>query len=199
MVQAVAAIALIVASRMTASAGWKLSAAAVIGLALSAPLLGHPAAVTDLPALALAFDATHTLTAGIWTGGILVLALVAAPALVHVASADRIPVARHLLHLFTPLALVSALVIVISGVGSAWLQLRDLEALWASAYGQALLRKLVLVVVVAGLGAYHWRVARHSLGSERSLGRLRLSLGIDVMAVLAVLVLTAVLTGTSPP
>jgi putative copper export protein len=86
-----------------------------------------------------------------------------------------------------------------TGVSSAWLQLRDVGLLWNSPYGLALIRKVVVVLFIVVLGAYHWRIAQPSLDTERSLVRLRTSLALDVILVVLILALTAVLTGTAPP
>jgi putative copper export protein len=57
----------------------------------------------------------------------------------------------------------------------------------------------MVVLVIAALGAYHWRVVQPSVGTDRSLRLLRGSLVLDVALVLMVLVLTGILTGTAPP
>ena len=90
-------------------------------------------------------------------------------------------------------------VLVITGAVEAWLQLGSVSALWNSEYGTALVRKLVFVMLVAALGAYHWRFAQPALTTDRSLTALRWSIALDVVFLLGVLVLTAILTGTAPP
>ena len=94
--------------------------------------------------------------------------------------------------------LTAAALLVVLGSALA-LQLGGLSALWNSAYGNALLRKLAFVAAIAALGAWHWRFAQPALGSERSLRVLRWSIAVDVVFLLAVLALTAILTGTAPP
>jgi copper transport protein len=167
-------------------------------LAVSAALLGHPAAV-NVPTLAVGVDAVHVLAAGGWAGAILALSAVAVPQLGRTPAHDRLPLVRTMLRAFSPLALICATALLITGATIAWLHLPDLESLVASQYGLALLRKVVIVVMIAAVGAYHWRVAQPRLDSERAVSRLRASLAIDVVLVLVVLVLTAVLTGTAPP
>lgn len=198
MLMVIAAGVLLVALRSTPARRWRLAAAAAVGLATAAAMLGHPAAVPDAQGIAIGVDATHALAAGGWAGGVFVLAL-AFPEAMRTRGDERLTLARSLLRAFSPMALVCAAVLLVTGAASAWLQLRDIGLLLNSAYGLALVRKVVAVLVIAALGAYHWRVAQPSLDSDRSVSRLRTSLALDVMLVVAVLVLTAILTGTAPP
>jgi copper transport protein len=199
MLQVAAAIALLLVLRSKTSARWRVLAGIAVALAISASLLGHPAAVMDMPVLAVGLDAVHALAAGGWAGAILVMSIAALPQVARVAADHRWHLARNLLGAFSPLALTCASVLVLTGAASAWLQIRDLSLLIDSGYGLALVRKVVTVLLVVALGAYHWRVVRQSMDTERAVARLRISIAVDVALVLVVLVLTAVLTGTAPP
>ena len=199
LLQVVAAISLLFVLRSGRAARWRALAVVAVALAISASLLGHPAAVADVPLLAVGFDAVHALAAGGWAGAILVMSIVAVPAVVRGPADQRLLFARNMLRAFSPLALTCAAVLVVTGAASAWLQLRDPGLILGSDYGLILLRKVVIVLLIAVLGAYHWRVAQPSLDGERSVARLRTSLAVDIALVLLVLVLTAILTGTAPP
>jgi copper transport protein len=199
LLQVSAAIALLLVLRLTGAARWRLLAGIAVALAISAALLGHPAAAPNVPRLAVGLDAVHILGAGGWAGAILVMSIAVLPQAVRVSADHRLPLARNLLRAFSPLALTCAAVLVVTGAGSAWLQLGDLGFLFGSPYGLVLVRKVVVVLMIAALGAYHWRVAQPSLDTERSITRLRTSIALDVALVLLVLVLTAILTGTAPP
>ena len=198
LLQVVAAIALLFILRSKTNPRWRILAGISVPLAFSASLLGHPAAVMDVPFLAVGLDAVHTLAAGGWAGAILVMSIVAVPQVVRGSADQRLPLARNMLRAFSPLALTCAAVLVLTGAASAWLQLRDPGLVLGSAYGLVLLRKVVIVLLIAALGAYHWRVAQPALDTDRSVARLRTSLAFDVALVLLVLVLTAILTGTAP-
>lgn len=197
--QVVATIGSLLVLRFELAARWRILAGIAVALAFSASMLGHPAAVGDVPFLAVGTDAIHVLAAGGWVGAILVMSIAAIPQVVKVSAGDRLVLARNLLRAFSPLALTCAAVLIITGSISAWLQLRDVGLVLDSAYGLALLRKVVIVLAIAALGAYHWRVAQPSLDSERSIERLHVSLVFDIVLILLVLVLTAILTGTAPP
>ena len=195
----VSVIAMLLVFRSRISGRWRILAGLALVLAIATSMFGHPAAVIDRPFAAMGLDAVHALAAGGWAGTILVMAIAAVPQVVRWPADQRLPLARSMLRAFTPLALICAAVLVITGAAGAWLQLRDLGLVLGSDYGLVLLRKVVIVLLIAVLGAYHWRVAQPALETERSVARLRLSLSLDVALVLLVLILTAILTGTAPP
>lgn len=199
LLQVLAAITLLLVLRSKTPGRWRLAAGAAVALAISASLLGHPAAVADVPILAVGFDAIHGLAAGGWAGAILVMSIAAMPQIVRGPADQRLLLARNMLRAFSPLALTCAAVLVITGAASAWLQLRDPGLVLGSEYGLALVRKVVIVLLIAALGAYHWRIAQPALDTGHSVARLRTSIAFDVALVLLVLVLTAILTGTAPP
>jgi putative copper export protein len=171
----------------------------MLPLGVSAALLGHPAAVTQVPLLALGVDATHVLGAGGWAGTIVVIAMAALPQLLRMPHEHRLPLVRSMLRAFTPLALTCAVMLVLTGAASALLQLGNLWLVFSSDYGSILVRKVVLVLLMAVLGAYHWRIAQPFLTTERSFTLLRRSLAVDVALVLMILILTSILTGTAVP
>ena len=199
LLQMLATISLLVALRSRPSVRRRLAFVAVAGVTVAAAMLGHAAAVTGLGILPIGVDASHALAAGGWAGGIIVLAVAVLPAMARVAEGERLMVARSVLRAFSPLALACAGILAVTGVMSAWLQLRDLNLLLNSPYGLALTRKLVFVLLIGAVGAYHWRVAQPSLATNGAVQRLRVSLASDATLVALVLVLTAMLTGTSPP
>ena len=193
-----ATTAVIIFARQSSPALWKRIAGAGFLLAIASPFLGHPAATVGAP-IAMGMDAIHVVAAGGWGGSLLMLALAVVPRAAVVGDDERACVLRALLRAFSPVALSCAFALLVTGSIEALLQLGGLSALWGSAYGQALLRKLVLVAIIAALGAWHWRFAQPTLGSERSVRVLRWSIAMDVGFLLAVLALTAILTGTVPP
>ena len=199
LLQVGAAVALLLALRSALAARWSVLAGIASLLAISSPFLGHPSAVTDVPVVAMGFDAVHVLAAGGWAGAILVMAVAALPQVLTISADARLQFVRTMLRAFSPLALTCAAALFVTGAASAWLQLRDLGLVLGSPYGLVLLRKVVLVLLIAVLGAYHWRVAQPSLDTDRSIARLRRSIALDVVLVLLVLILTAILTGTTPP
>ena len=199
MLQLAATIALLFGLRASKPMRWNALAIVCVALAISASFLGHPAAVPEVAALAMGLDAVHVLAAGGWAGSIIVLAIAALPLILSVPTGHRVETARNLMRAFSPLALSCAAILTVTGAIGGWLQLRELGLVFGSPYGLVLFRKVMVVLLIAALGAYHWRVVQPSVGSDRSLRLLRGSLVVDVALVLLVLVLTAILTGTTPP
>ncbi len=111
----------------------------------------------------------HELSAALWLGTLFVLTSAGLPAVF------RSDVPRHLrgggaaelISRFSPLALVSASVLGLSGVTTAWLHLHVLSNLWTTPYGKVLIAKLCLVAIVLALGAWNWRRMTPALGQEQ--------------------------------
>lgn len=114
-------------------------------LALSSA--GHAAAIR--PALwGIGTDALHLVSAGVWAGGIVVLASVAA------RSGGEW---RKLLDRFTPIAIPAFLVTVSTGVLRGTQELSQLSDLWTSGYGRVLLAKSSGVLLMIPLSVLAWR------------------------------------------
>jgi putative copper resistance protein D len=101
---------------------------------------------------------------------------------------------------FSPLALVAASGLALSGVVTAWRHLHYFAALWTTPYGWTLILKLCVVGAVVGLGAWNWRRVRPALGTEEAAHRLRRSATAELALSALVLAITAVLLSVpSPP
>jgi len=194
-----ACIIAIVAALKAGAARWRVAEAAAFVLALSFAFSGHAAAATHLRALAVSADALHILAAGSWLGTLLGVAVVAMPACLAQDEGTRGAAAADFVNAFSPVALTSAGVLVVTGVIAAWLHLGSWHAFVASDYGRTLLIKLALVATVVALGAINWRILRPALGTEAAARRLRRSAALELVAAAAVLAATAVLVAASPP
>jgi putative copper export protein len=149
--------------------------------------LGHAAADEQWPLAARVLDALHLVTVGAWIGGLLVTLLI-----------TRVPVfsLRDLAwRTFSRTATVAAPTALLTGVLSGVRVLRGAtpSAIAASDYGRMLVLKTALVLVVLGIGAAQRR--RIARGAQPESARVWTEVGVAV----AVLVVTAVLTGTEPP
>ncbi|NBE51441.1 copper resistance CopC/CopD family protein [Streptomyces boluensis] len=98
-------------------------------------------------AVAMPVDVLHLLAVAVWFGGLTAL-LVA----LHRAPADQ-PVGRNAVRRFSRLAFGSVLVLVATGLYQSWRQVGSWNALVSTAYGQLLLVKIGLVVVLVGLAS----------------------------------------------
>ncbi|MFF8448852.1 copper resistance CopC/CopD family protein [Streptomyces leeuwenhoekii] len=116
------------------------------GLAASWAMAEH--ASTGLqPGIAMPVDVVHLLAAAAWLGGLaaLLVALYRAPA--------ETPVEASAVRRFSRLAFGSVLALVATGVYQTWRQLGSWSAWTETRYGQLLLVKIGLVVVLIGVAA----------------------------------------------
>ena len=131
-------------------------------------LSGH-AADSGTLSLAVLLDWLHLLAVSAWVGGLLYLALVLRR---WIASAEPEVSALALMtsvERFSILAALSVAVILATGSYQIWQRVGSLQALLHTEYGQTLLAKLVLVLVLLGMGALNRYVicpkfSRHATG-----------------------------------
>jgi copper transport protein len=157
-------------------ASW-LVPAAVVGTAATIAAAGHAAAAGLID---IAVDTLHALTAGLWVGGLVVL----------VALGRSVPPRG--LHHFSTLALASVLTLIVTGALNSLRQMNAVEELWQTRYGLTLLVKLMLVAATIAAAA----ISRRRLHQTRVPIR---SVRFEAALAAAVLVVTAVLSMTSPP
>ena len=155
-----------------------LAPAGIVGLAVAIAGSGHGAASGRL--LDLGIDALHALTAGIWVGGLVALA---------VLGRDVHPLA---LRRFSALAMGSVIVLVGTGTLNSLAQIKDPLDLLLTRYGLVLLLKLGLVAAALAAAA----LSRHRLRHGRvPLTSVRVEAGLTA----GVLAVTALLGITAPP
>jgi copper transport protein len=146
--------------------------------------------------LIVSLDVVHLMAAAVWIGGIAAL-VVAFRAQLRPEALGRLVVR------FSGAAVVTVVVVVLAGVGMAWIVLPSLGDLVGTGYGRALLTKALLVLPVVALGAYNRRrlVPAMSAGAAAPSDR-RSRLGrivtIELVLLLAVVGVTSVLVTRSP-
>jgi len=186
---------------------WGAVAVGVVGIAFTPGLSSHAAAMPGFATLAMIVDGLHVLAAGAWIGGLAALLLVVLPGTSSAPQGLRIVVRAQMVRAFSPLALVSASLLTVTGTFAAWRHVGQVDALWLTPYGRTLLVKLGLIACVAGIGAYNWRRIAPALDDAvshrdlRTTAILELALGVLVLLVTAVLVATPTpsdLTGMTP-
>jgi copper transport protein len=190
---AVSAFVGFVAAQRRLAVGWWLAGLAAVGLAFASALGGHAESAEQLRTLAIGDDALHILGAAGWLGSLLwVVVAAVGPG----RSASRV---ASLVHAFSPAALAFAAIVAITGVVSAWLRLGALSALWGSGYGQVLLVKLALIVLLTFVGFHNWRRVRPTLGTNEASVRLERSAKLELGVGLLIILVTAVLVATPTP
>ncbi|MFI2641672.1 copper resistance CopC/CopD family protein [Streptomyces sp. NPDC018610] len=120
------------------------------GLAASWAMAEH-ASVGLQPGIAMPVDVVHLLAVAAWLGGLaaLLVALYRAPA-------DS-PVEPAAVRRFSRLAFGSVLALVATGAYQSWRQLGSWSALTGTRYGQLLLVKIALVVLLVGIASFSRR------------------------------------------
>jgi len=132
------------------------------GILVTSSLSGHNAAVPTLTFVSILADWFHLLGVSVWIGGLINLTLLVPIlhklGLVHQGLARLVP-------RFSRLAIPSVGIIAISGLYSALFQVGSFSALFGTEYGQTLIVKMGLTVVLVVFGALNqlvWypRIAR---------------------------------------
>ncbi|MBN9386483.1 MAG: CopD family protein [Chloroflexi bacterium] len=203
---------------------WWLLLVLGIGLMLTTSLDSHSSA-SKAAFLLVPNDLLHLVSTGVWIGGIvgLVLGMPVGLAALKPGTGDRTRLLAALIPKFSNVALVSVVVLVVSGVIQAIVQLGRLDALFTTTYGISLVVKLSLFVPLIGLGAYNLnqisprmrRYARYqpkkdgpnreeqlgagSVGAGNLQKLFRLSTRWEFIIMLVLLVAVGALTSFSPP
>ncbi len=166
---------------------------------------GHVTGLTSGRMLAGLAQATHLSAAGIWVGGLVVLAL----AVRSIPGAQRSAAWRGAARAFGPVAAVSAAVVIVTGTLAAVREVEYRYFLVWSGYGQVLLVKLALVAGMLALGGWVGlrlrrpqgtaaRPRRSSAGSTTpAVAGIAKSLRTEAVLGVAVLVFAATLAGVA--
>lgn len=182
-------------ARYGSRAAWLAAVAGGAGIGLTAGMTGHANTGKSGPG-GIWIDAAHVTAGGLWLGGLAVMLWAGLGACRGLAPERRPQVLRSLVADFSRRARFLAPLTIGLGV---WLAARYLGWSWPlhltrSSYGWVLAGKLAVLVGVAALGAYNWRVTQPRLlrdGGESRLRRfsaLELWLGVILLGVTAVLV-----------
>ena len=191
-------IVLAIVLRRGRNAAWTLAAVGAVGLALATALSGHAAASERWTLVAVASDTFHILAAGGWLGALLLVVIAGVPAAATLPSLGRGMAVRGMVDVFSPMALMFAGALGITGVIAAVLRVGTWSALTGTDYGRLLLLKIGGLVLVLIAGAYNWLRLRPSLDAER-VGTLRRTAAAELLLGFIVLGVTAWLVATPPP
>lgn len=163
---------------------------------LAASLGGHAAGLASGRILAFAADWLHQAAVAFWVAGVVVL--------LAGLTVDR-PRERDVADLvarLSPAFVAAVAVIVLTGSYASWRHLGTPADLWTTGYGWALAAKILLLLPLVALGAYHrYRLLprlRARAGGP-TLPRLRRSVAAEVLLMVVVLGAAGALTNVSPP
>lgn len=143
----------------------------------------------------------HETAASLWIGTLFVLVVAGLPAILRstMPSERRGALVADLVGDFSPVAIGASLLLVVTGITTAWRHLKYVAALWTTPYGYALDIKLLLVATVVALGAWNWRRMRPRLGAEQAAHDIRRSARAELFFATLVLVVTGVLVSLPSP
>lgn len=161
-----------------------------VGALATWPLAGH-AAAAPLPAVVVAADVVHIAAMALWLGGLVTLS-----AFLLRGTHERVlPV---ILPVWSRWAMLAVIWLVGGGAVQAVVQVGSVTALWQTPYGRLLLAKVGVLAMVLGAAAYARRLVVRAQGPAAGIGRLRRTVGVEVVATVVVLALSAVLVQTTP-
>ena len=189
---------------------WWWVLAVTLGLAIAATpgLAGHAFTGTFVP-LAVPADTLHVAAMSIWLGGLAALALIVL---------DRDPDAGRSAARFSPVALMSVVVIIATGVFASWREVGfSVDAFRHTTYGNLLLVKIGAFIVLLALAAASRRIV-HARGpatlsamavstktelprtapADPEVRHLRWSVGGELVFGIAVLIITSLLVNAQP-
>lgn len=147
---------------------WGVGAIMGCGLLLTYSLISHSAAVSTLPVLAVAADWLHLMAVAAWVGGLFSLALSLPATIRPLAPAERSRALATIIPRFSSVALLSAGVLVVTGLYQTWLHVGSLGALVETLYGKSLVAKLAAVIPLLLLGAVNLLIVRPRLAAAAS-------------------------------
>jgi putative copper resistance protein D len=122
---------------------------------------GHAgAAIGPFAGLHLLTDLVHLLASAVWPGGLLPLAVWF---LVNARGRVNAPVNYAVVYRFSAISLGAVVVLAVSGLLNSLFMIKRLSDFYATAYGQILAGKIILFLIMIGLGAQNRRL----LGTQR--------------------------------
>jgi copper transport protein len=180
--------------------------AAMVALALTAPLAGHASSHSPR-GLLVTSDLVHVLSMCAWLGGLVMLLLALPLAARALATTESTPLLATVVGRFSRMALLAVTLLLASGILNAVVLVASFDALVETGYGRLVLAKIALFSALLALGAFNQRrmlpQLRALAAREEAPGRaatvLRRSVALEVGFAIIVLAVTSVLVATEPP
>ena len=176
---------------------WPVAALCALVLSVTPAFTGH-AIGSDKALFTVPLDILHVVGGSVWLGTLAVIVFIGIGAAFKapggVSPGSRV---AQMINTFSPLALLCAAIVIVSGVIASPVNLGGLSHLWTTDYGLMLFRKLVFVVLLLAAGAWNWRLMKPRLGADDKVraiqrsARLELAFGAIVLAFTAFLVALA--------
>jgi len=147
------ALAILLTAGRALARRWMLVPIAVCAAYLaSTPALSGHASIQSPTGVFFPSDVLHVLAASVWVGGIACLLLALPAATRQLAGAQRSRLLLATLVRFSPMALAAVIVIAVTGVVQAYIDVRSFNALFHSTYGALIIVKIILLLCLICLG-----------------------------------------------
>lgn len=172
----------------------------------SRSMVSHASSQGDA-SLPVLVDWIHLVLVAVWLGAVVIAAVVALAGGRHMQERDRRERAAYVVALSAS-ATIALAGIVVTGLASAWHNLRGTDDLLDTPYGNALLVKLLFVGCAVLLGGVNRFVVMPPWLAAEGAGRpalaalprrFRLVLWVEALILVAALVMAVILSATSPP
>lgn len=183
-----ALVGLAVVPALGGARGWAAAALASASVLLVDVATGHAAAGPGWP-IQVAVQTAHGLAAAAWLGGLVGLLLI----LRSVPSGDRLDTARR----YSSWVGIALAVVAVTGAVRGWAEIGTLDRLVDTDSGRIVVAKSVLLIALAGLGAFNRFFTLRD--AARLMSRVRRIGVIEIAVAAAVLALAAVLVNLPPP
>jgi copper transport protein len=175
-------------------------------LVMTPALAGH-ASIQSPVAVFFPVDVLHVSAASLWVGGIACIVFALPAATRALEPAQRTSLLVGTLTAFSRLALASVVVIAITGLVQAYIDVRSLNAITSSTYGTLILIKTLLLGLLIGLGAVNRERIIPTLKRLAAAGStpgeagvlLRRTTRAELAAMASVFAVTAALVAYAPP
>ncbi|MDH3765917.1 MAG: CopD family protein, partial [Nitrosopumilus sp.] len=177
----------------------------VVSLVLIATtsMIGHGAASEEMGALVL--DYIHNLVAAVWIGGIFYFVFTLLPTFSVLKEKNREKMSLVLIPRFSIAFIISIGIVIITGPTLMWFLESDVELISESVFGQLIILKIIIAVIMVGLGGFFQFKVQKNAERNFSSGKifvhkkLKRSLKIDAVLGIILLGIVALLTnGTLP-
>ena len=178
---------------------WAALAASLIMFA-AAGVTGHARAASAEYVLAIPSDWLHLAAASVWVGGLVMIVFAVPRAVAAHDQEAKLAAYSGYISRFNKLAVMSVLLISATGIYNSYIHVESFAALFGTTYGQLLIAKAalsLLMVMIGGLNAYvlHPRIRSGAAGSEKVLSR---NVKLEVALSVVVLLLAALLAFMPP-
>jgi copper transport protein len=149
-------------------------------------LTGHTAAVPN-QVLAVLMDFLHLLSMALWLGGLMAL-LVILPGLADRQAEDKKTFYWSIIQRFSRWSFLFVIILIVSGIYSSLQHVPTIHSLINTTYGQLLLAKIGLMLIMIVLGAFHY------FRGKKQVKKLGYSVGMEFGLGIVVLIVAALLT-----